>query len=119
MLIGNDIIVPHGIVLDPANHHMTIGECRNMTARINIVARGNPQIQHTIRVGATMTIPPKSTTSIPVVYYSVLPKDRDFLFKLKYYYDLGFKGGVYAYIVDASISFIQLHNTTDHPVRIN
>ena len=119
MLMGNDMIVPHGIVLDPANHRMTIGECKNITARINAVARGTPLIQRTIRAGTTVTVPPNSTTSIPVVYHGSLPKDRDFLFEPKYYHDLGFEGGVYAHVVDASISFVQLRNATDHPARIN
>ena len=39
ILIGNNIIVLYNIILDPTNHHMTISECKNIIARINIVAK--------------------------------------------------------------------------------
>ena len=119
MLIGNDMIVPHKILLDPANHRMTIGECDNITVRINAVARGTPLVQRTVRSKSTITVPPKSTATIPVAYHGTLPHDRDFLFEPKYSHDLGFDGGIYAHVIDASVSFVQVRNSTEQPARIN
>ena len=42
ILIRNDMIVPYDIILDPISYYITIGEYKNITARINIVAKGTP-----------------------------------------------------------------------------
>ena len=44
-----------------------------------------------------------------------MPSNRDFLFEPKFAGDLGFDGGVFAYIIDASLLFIQLRNSTEKP----
>ena len=54
-----------------------------------------------------------------MIYHGVLPKDQDFLFESKSNHDLGFEGGVYIHIVDASISFVQLRNATNYLAQIS
>lgn len=119
MLLGNDVIVPEKMCLDPANQRMTIGSCQGMVTEITAVAKSTP-VHRTIRAKGTVTIPAMSTASVPVSYQGdTLPTDRDFLFEPQYKGDLGFDGGVFAHVVDSSISFVQLRNATDKPAQIS
>ena len=53
-----------------------------------------------------------------VSYYRSLLKDRDFLFEPDLPLDLGFNGGLFIYVVDSSITFVQVRNATAAPVEL-
>ena len=83
-----------------------------------MVARQDPNTKRTIRSKAAVVIPPLTTTSVPVVYHGQLPNDRDFLFDPHCNHYLGTEGGVYAHIVDSTLSFVQLRNSSDKSITI-
>ena len=118
MLIGNDVLTAQKIKLDPGSGMMTIGSCQNLTAKIDVITKDNSRFKRTIRSQGTVVIPAMSTVSVPVTYRGTIPEDRDFLFEPQCKQDLGHDGGVYAHVVDSSLSFVQLSNTTDHPTQI-
>ena len=118
MLIGNDVIVPQKMRLDPAGQRMEIGTCRDMVTEIEAVAKSAP-VHRSIRTKSTVTIPAMSTASVPVSFQGKqLPDDRDFLFEPQFKGDLGHEGGVYAHIVDSSVSFVQVRNATARPTQL-
>ena len=53
-----------------------------------------------------------------VSYYRSLSKDRDFLFEPDFPIDLNFNRGLFIYIVNSSIAFIQVRNTTATPIKL-
>lgn len=119
MLIGNDVLVPQKIRLDPAGGKMVIGACQDLAARIEVVTKKDPGVRRAIRSKGTVTIPALSTVSVPVTYRGTLPDDRDFLFEPQFKQNLGREGGVFAHVVDSSLSFVQLRNASDRPARIS
>lgn len=76
------------------------------------------QVRRVLKTKAFVTLSANSITSIPITYNGILPDDRDFLFEpeLSITYDLGYDGGVYAYVVDCSTSFVRAKNSTGTPV---
>ena len=63
-----------------------------------------------------MIIAPGATTEVPVAYNGRIPDDRDFLFEPDCAQAFGPTGGVFAHIVDSTISMVQIHNATAAPV---
>ena len=43
---------------------------------------------------------------ILVIFYGELPKDRDFIFKLKYVNNFNYDNSIFIYVVNALITFI-------------
>lgn len=118
MLLGNDVLVPQKIKVDPANGEMIIGACQNLAVKIDVVAKDSSRVRRTVRSKGTVTIPALSVASVPVTYRGSLPDDRDLLFEPQCKQDLGYDGGVYAHVVDSSLSFVQLRNSSARPVQI-
>ena len=118
MLIGNDVLTAQKIKLDPGNGTMTIGSCQNLSTKIEVITKDNPGFKRTVRSKGTVVIPAMSTVSVPVTYRGTIPEDRDFLFEPQCKQDLGHDGGVYAHVVDSSLSFVQLSNATNRPAQI-
>ena len=119
MLIGTDTIAPQGICIDLGKQLLTIGACQNLQAPIETVTRQQPHLKRTVRVKFNTVIPSHSTIDIPVTYHGSLPNDRDFLFEPQCPNDLGNDGGVYAHVVDSSLTFVQIRNATDRPITLS
>ena len=117
MLIGTDILTPEAMKLDFENQKVDIGSC-NIRAKINSFARETPNVKRTIRSKGRTVVPPHALVQIPVQFNDQLPEDRDFLFKPQFKDELGHSGGIYAHVVDSTLSFVQLKNSTDYPVII-
>ena len=60
-----------------------------------------------------------SIIDIPIVYHRMIPKDHDFLFKLQSCHRLRYEGGIYIYIMDATLSFIKVKNATSYLVKLS
>ena len=118
MLIGNDTMVPQGIAIDYDSQTIKFARCENLAAPIDILTRADPHAKRTIKSKGAMTIPPRSTVNVPVVYNGSIPQDRDFLFEPECQQDFGVNGGVFAHLVDSSLSFVQVYNATDAPVKL-
>ena len=53
---------------------------------------------------------------IPVIYKNYIPTHRDFLFEPECYENFGNENGVFAHVVDAHLSFVQIYNVS--PISI-
>lgn len=116
MLIGVDVLAPQRMSLNFERYTLTIGSCGGIKAVINPVNRVKPHVKRTIRTQKTFTVQPGELAHVPVTFRGDLPDDRDFLFEPQCAEHLGHDGGVFVHIVDASLSFVQVHNTTDSQV---
>ena len=118
MLLGTDLMTPYGMIPDLDKQKMIIRGCSSMEADISTIARANSQLKRTVRLKKSTLLPPNTTVPVPVNYSGDLPMDRDFFFEpqLPESHELGPEGGVYAHVVDASMSFVQVKNSTDAPV---
>ena len=116
ILMGADILIPEYMVMDFAKQQMTIGCCKDLITPISTRTRSAP-IKRVIKSKDRLSLPPRSTTTIPVDYHGALPVDRDMLFEPKYHLPLG-SGGIYAHIVDGNFSQVQASNDTDFEVVI-
>ena len=120
MLIGTDVLTPHQVLLDCStdSQSATIASCQNLRISARTVVKSFSQIQRVVKSKSTITLPPKSVMNVPVSYASTLPDDRDFLFEpqLPASYDLGLDGGIFAHVVDSTMTFVQARNSTEAPV---
>ena len=118
MLIGVNVLKPQKMVLDFEHNTLAIGSCQGIKATIDPVSRAKPHLKRTIRTQKAFTVYPGQTAEVPVAYKGGLPEDRDFLFEPHCSEYLGHDGGVFAHIVDASLHFVQVRNTSTRPVTL-
>ena len=118
VLIGNDTLKPQGAVIDLGNEHVTFGACRSLIAPITIRTRTLLNAKRTIKSKGNVIIPPMGTVKILVGYSGSIPADRDFLFEPECSQDLGLMGGIFTYIIDDMIQFVEAYNATAIAVRI-
>ena len=118
MLIGTDVLTPHKFLLDCASQSAIIGGCQDVKISARSVAKPHSQIKRRVKSKSALTLPPNSVTNVPICYQGMLPDDRDFLFEpeLPGTYNLGRNGGIFAHVVDASMTFIQARNATEAPI---
>lgn len=118
ILIGTDTMTPQGMIVDLDARSVRLGKCQGLKAPIDVVARTQPHSKRTIRTKAAITIAPGTTLKVPVAYNGAIPEDRDFLFEPDCAQDFGPTGGVFAHVVDHTISMVQVYNATVTPVRL-
>lgn len=118
VLIGTDILTPERIDLKFSVQQMVIGSCENLAIPFSSHSRQQPNIKRTIRTKGSTVLVPGATTNVPITYHGQLPDDRDFLFEPQLNQDLGLDGGVFAHIVDANMSFVQVRNGTGAPIAL-
>lgn len=105
---------------------MVIGSCRDLVADVNTLSKASSAVKKVVRLRSDVVLPAKKTINVPIklgkkkvkANHCGLPEGRDFLFEpqLNASDRLGIGGGVYAHVVDAGMSFVQVHNDTNHPV---
>ena len=117
MLMGADILTPEHMAMDFSKQTLVVGSCKSLIVPISTRARSAP-VKRVIKAKARLTVPARSTTSIQVAYSGVLPSDRDMLFEPACQLPLGVAGGIYAHIVDAQFSQVQVTNDTDFEVVV-
>lgn len=117
ILMGTDILTPEEMILDFGTQTLKIGSC-GLTAGISTIRRDDPGVKNKVYSREKIIIEPGSTIDISIKS-KTLPKDRDFLFEpnLKNV-DLGPHGGVYAHLVDSSLSFVRIKNNAPKKVII-
>ena len=118
ILLGNDILGPEDIVPHVGKGKVTIGSCGNFSAPLTVVARDGERVKRTVRAQANAVIPAHSCSAIPIKIRGRKLPDRDLMFNPGHIERLGKEGGVFAHIVDANFSIVQVRNTTDEPVTI-
>lgn len=110
MLVGNDILVPEGFVLDLSNKAATISSC-DTKIRISLKPRGQ-FISKRVLAAKDLVIPPWTDTSIEVNL--AIPADRDFIFLPGRHSTVTF----YYHMVDAGTNKIFARNNSPSPTRI-
>ena len=83
------------------------------------MAKPHSQLRRVIKTHHACTVAPNSVMNIPITYHGSIPDDHDFLFKPQSCHKLGHEGGVYAHVVDSTISFIKVKNATYHPIKLS
>ena len=119
MLMGTGVLNVHGILLDLGTQSAVITKCNSLKIPICCVAKPYSQLQRVIKTHHACTVAPNTVMDIPIVYHGTIPEDRDYLFEPQSSYKLGHEGGVYAHIVDASMSFVKVKNATPCPVKLS
>ena len=119
ILVGNDILEPEAIVIDPSKGIMSIGSC-DMTSPIRI-RKKEPFTSRLVRVAATTTIPPKTAMVVPVKVAKALTEERDYNFRQCYDHSsswLALHGHFPEGVVDKSCDKVIYYNTSDKRVRV-
>ncbi|SLM33512.1 reverse partial [Lasallia pustulata] len=105
-LMGVDILVPERICLNLSEGKMVVQSCKDLVAPIQITAKDNVRVRRIVRTEKRLVIPPGSVYKVPVEVQGQMPlPDRDFLFEP----DLE---GAYAHIVDSTVPFICVKNSS-------
>ena len=117
--MGTGVLKAHGVLLDLGTQNTVITRCNNIKIPIYCVAKLYSQLRRVIKIYYIYTITPNSIIDIPIVYYRIIPDDRDFLFEPQSYYKLGYKGRVYAHVVDSSILFVKVKNAISRLVKLS
>lgn len=118
MLIGTDTMTPQGMCVDLETKVCRFGKCQGLEVPVDVTTKSKPNSRRTIRNKAPVIIAPGATVEVPVAYKGNIPEDRDFLFEPDCAQDFGPTGGVFAHIVDSTISMVQVYNATAAPVRL-
>ena len=112
ILMGVNILGPERILIDVGEEKLLIRSCDNLTADIKVKAKDNVKVRRHIRNQKKMVLLFNTMTRLSIELRTSTPlPNRDYLFELSYL-------GVYAYIVDANISFICVKNNTDSAIII-
>jgi len=117
MLIDVDILSPERIQINLNDRTLQIDSCQGITAKIDIVTRKEANLKRIVRARVKTIVSSHVFLEIPVKVKD-LSKDRDFIFEPEYDQDMRTQGDLYAHIVNASLSFVQLRNDTDQPLTI-
>ena len=81
ILIGTGVLKVYRILLDLGTQSATITRCNSIKIPIYCVAKLYSQLRRVIKIYYIYTITPNSIIDIPIVYYRIIPNDRDFLFE--------------------------------------
>jgi len=119
ILVGTSVLNAHGISLDLGTQEAVIAKCNRIKIPICCVAKPHSQSRRVIKTHHAVTIAPNAVMDVPVVYHGTLPDDRDFLFEPQSCHNLGHEGGVYAHVVDSTMSFVKVKNSTPRPVKLS
>jgi len=112
MLIGNNILQPKKIDILTSSSTTRISSY-SVTIPIELKAKGSRSITHLIHAVATIVMPLKSTTMIPVHSIKSLPSRRDLFFEPE---DSGLS--LYTHLIDSSLSSVLAKNDSENKVRI-
>ncbi len=112
MLIGNNILQPKKIDILTLSLTARISSY-SVTILIELKVKGSYSITYLIYAVATIVMPPKSTTIIPVYSIKSLLSRRDLFFELE---DSGLS--LYTYLIDLSLSSVLAKNNLENKVRI-
>ncbi|CDM29722.1 hypothetical protein CBS147339_9622 [Penicillium roqueforti] len=108
LLIGMDVLGPEGFILDFPRSQAIIKSCENLTFPIALCAKPHHMSKRPVYTSSKIEVPPRQAAQIPIIVKSILPKDRDFVFKPG-----NSKFKIPAQMVDAGFTYIHAVNNTD------
>ena len=116
LLIGVDVMRPEGFTISFDKETVSIASCQGLTCPVTVHAKLNCIHECPVYARKATQIPPKTGAKLPVFTKKNLPGDQDLIFDPS----PTFKHLTqYSHLVDANFSFIDVFNTTDHPVHIS
>ena len=122
ILIGNDIIQPEGIVIDPTFHFAKVKSCDDMLIPIKLSKSRAEILQHRIvRVAKTTVVPPHTRRLVPIGPTTPLPQGTDYRFSPKYTRGsahLALHGVFPEAVIDNDTKVVAYYNNSDHDVTI-
>lgn len=113
LLLGTDIMVPHGIVLNLGTAHATVASCPAAAIPLQVAAKPHRITSLPVYNKSRITIPAHSHARLPVLTSKAIPTDRDAIFTPEYKHLT-----LYSHVVDSNFSFIHAVNLSDKPVTI-
>ena len=119
MLIDTNTITPQEICVDLKTKVYRFGKCQGLKVPIDVTTKSKSNSRRTIRNKVPIIIAPGVTVKVSVAYKKNISKDRDFLFELNYAQNFEPIDEVFAYIVDFTISIIQVYNATTASIRLS
>ena len=121
VLIGMDIIRPERMSANINTKLLTIRSCEGTIVPVTITPRPNSKVRRSIQSHNKMTVQPHALIQVPIKIAGTLPSGRDLSFQPEYNSNtstLRQAGAIYAHVVDANMSFIQVRNNSDIPIVI-
>ena len=119
MLIGNDIIVPEGIVIDPLKRKAVIRSCGGVTCPLKVMPRKRV-INHTVRCAKTIVVDANTSRIIPIRFTTQLDTKQDYLLR-PYVNNCHLPAGCYVLrsIIAGDQDGIFLTNLSDKPITVS
>ena len=106
ILIETNIITPQEITMNLKTRTIKLERYQRLNTSIDVVARTQPHFKRIIRIKSSITIASGITTKVPVAYNNTISKNRDFLFEPDCAQEFEPASGIFAHIVDFTISMI-------------
>ncbi|RKF78068.1 hypothetical protein GcM1_214029 [Golovinomyces cichoracearum] len=114
MLVGTDILSPHGIIIDLNSGIAKITSREDITISVSTHSKGSRTLS-IVKSAQNVNIIPGQYTRVPIQPQKDLPTNRDFLFKPY----AAHRVTVYSHIVDHQKNEIHFYNPTSFLVKIN
>lgn len=113
MLLGMDILVPEGAVIDLTNNILTLSKSEGIHIPVLVSPKDPINVNQLVRIEKPTVIPPRSLAQVPIrlVGKQRLPA-RDFLFEPN-------RIGVYAHSVGLEFHSFQIRNDYSQPLRLS
>ena len=118
ILLDNDILKPKNIVSHVKKEKLTINNCEDFSASLNVVTKNDVRVKRTIRTQTNVTIFAHSCSAISIKLRESKLSDRDMLFNSNHIKRLDKKGEIFAHLMNFNFFFVQAKNTIDQPIMI-
>lgn len=107
LLIGTDILVPHGIDIMLSVPSLIFRSCESISVPAFVKPRDNQKVHRVVKSALEVMLKPHDTTVVPVLFANI-PTNRDFLLEPSC-------EGVSTCMVNASTKAVPVRNTTGIP----
>ena len=87
-----------------------IDNCQNIKIHVRFIIKIYLQVRRIVKTKRLLILFFNFIIEILIIYYNTLLKDRNFLFKSELKYDFDYIDGIYTYIINTSMTFIQIKN---------
>lgn len=115
LLVGTDVLVPEGIVLNFNNRCAVIESCKGFSFPLTCEARNARVTQAPVYAAQRVVVPSHSVGRIPIRTKKALPTEKDYMFRPT---DATVPVYVSTHLVDDDFSFVEVRNDQPRPVTI-
>ena len=119
LLINTNVMKTQKTKLDLKKSILTIEFCKNLVTSIDTIARLVSNTKRIIRARHATIISTHFILRVFVTYHDQLFDDRDYLFESQCVVDFDDDDDVFAHIVNITLSYILIRNTSDRSMKIS